>query len=312
MDTKKISGRFLVKGCLFYLCVAFIFSFSAFGDSENGPLYAVAKMPTPILNTPDILSVFGGEDGKTLNLDSSGLLREVESVALPGTVFKIKEVIYKPGLEVYRVNSDEYPYPEKKGYFIDKRFVTTSDIKPVDRVRTLPPKDVIIRNLISHVGSEYVWGGDWKDGIPEMLLFYPPKGSIDPVVKRKWTLTGVDCSGLLYESTGGCTPRNTTALLTFGKPVGITGLKTPEEMIGKVEPLDLIVWKGHVIIILDRERTIESRLDYDRNTPGNQGGVRIRALKDVLEEIMSEKCPVNDYWDDAGIGEKPFVIRRWY
>lgn len=312
MVAQKRSGRFWEKACCVHLCVTVILSFSAFGDVKKGPSYAVAKIPTPIFNTPDLLSVFGGKDGKTLNLDSSGLIREVESVALPGTVFKVEKVIHKTGIAIYKVSSDEYPYPAPKGYFIDKRFVTTVDIKPADRVRTLPSRETITRNLISHVGSEYVWGGDWKDGIPEMLSFYPPKGAIDPAVERKWTLTGVDCSGLLYESTGGYTPRNTTALLTFGKSVKIKGLKTPEEIIGKVGPLDLIVWKGHVIIILDKERTIESRLDYDKNTPGNQGGVRVRKLKDVLSDIMSEKLPVNDYWQDIDAGEKRFVIRRWY
>ena len=69
---------------------------------------------------------------------------------------------------------------------------------------------------------------------------------------------GVDCSGLLREANKGNTPRNTRQLLTVGNPVDIEGL-TMDQIISKVQPLDIIVRDGHVVIILDQDRAIESR-----------------------------------------------------
>jgi len=124
-------------------------------------------------------------------------------------------------------------------------------------------------------------------------------------------LKGLDCSGLLYYATNGYTPRNTSSLLNYGKPVQIAGLKV-DEIIQKVAPLDIIVWVGHVIIILDKEHIIESRLDYDKHKKGFQGGVKIRQLKKVLVEIMKRKVPVDNYKDKVKRGKRKFVIRRWY
>jgi hypothetical protein len=84
--------------------------------------------------------------------------------------------------------------------------------------------------------------------------------------------------------------------------------KSAAELAGLLEPLDLIVWNGHVIIVLDRETAIESRLECGR--PGN-GGVVTTPLKQRLAEIMRTRRPV-DAWP---AGSKPgniFVVRRWF
>ena len=117
----------------------------------------------------------------------------------------------------------------------------------------------------------------------------------------------MDCSGLLYEATGGYTPRNTGALINYGSAVHIAGMNSAG-IIDKVAPLDLIVWNGHVMIILDRQRVIESRLDCT----GKNGGVQIRPLHVLLNEIMRNRIPVDSYEDAAAKGRKGFVIRRWY
>jgi len=124
-------------------------------------------------------------------------------------------------------------------------------------------------------------------------------------------LKGLDCFCLLYYTTNGYTPRNTSSLVSYGNAVRIAGLKV-DEIIQKVKPLDIIVWRGHVIIILDKEHVIESRLDYDKNKEEFQGGVRIRQLKEVLREIMKRRVPVESYQDKVEEGKEKFVIRRWY
>jgi hypothetical protein len=118
-----------------------------------------------------------------------------------------------------------------------------------------------------------------------------------------WQLAGVDCSGILYEATGGYTPRNTSSLAEFGRPVSIAG-KTAEQIAAQLQPLDLIVWPRHVLIVLDGGRVIESRLVCKKPSEG----VRIRASKDALAEIMHQRKAVDSII--SGTGE--FVVRRWY
>ena len=144
-----------------------------------------------------------------------------------------------------------------------------------------------------------------------MLSFYAPAKILNADLEDQWMLKGIDCSGLLYEATNGFTPRNTSSLITFGESVKIANLSA-NQIMQEVEPLDIIVWKGHAIIILDKNRVIESRLDYDMEKEGNQGGVRIRKLKEVLTETLKTRIPVDNYEDAVEEGKKKFVIRRWY
>ncbi len=271
------------------------------------PRYAVAAMPTPVFHTPHIKGIFGGSNGNTLRLDACGQIREMEFVAIPGTVFRIESAVEGENPAVYRVTTDDYPYATDKGYFIDSRFVTTSGEKPAERMRRLPSGKVILDKLLAAQGSRYVWGGNFHEGIRQMTRIYPPAGNLPAETLDRWHLRGVDCSGLLYEATGGYTPRNTSALVHYGVPVPIAGLDA-DRIIVRVEPLDLIVWNGHVMIILDRERLIESRLDCG----GKDGGVKVRSLRRALTDIMKSRIPLDDFKDAAAHGGKGFVIRRWF
>lgn len=281
---------------------------AACGAGE-APRYAVAVLPTPVLNTPDFTGVFGGPDGTTLRTDSCGQLRALEFVALPFTPFRIEAVIRNGSSVVYRVTTDDYPFPAQTGYFIDSRFVTATPDPPPPRPRSLPPRATIIANLLAAQGSAYVWGGNLRSGIPEMLTFFPPprQAPPDPKTAGLRQLHGVDCSGLLYEATGGVTPRNTSALIDFGAPVPIDG-SSAAAIVRQLEPLDLIVWQGHVLIVLDRERVIESRLDCS----GKPDGVRVRPLRAALIDAMKSRTPVDDFRRAAARGVKGFVVRRWY
>ncbi|HEY6873384.1 MAG TPA: peptidoglycan endopeptidase [Geobacteraceae bacterium] len=276
---------------------------------DPAPSHAVALHPTPVLNTPDFTGVFGGPDGQTLQQDSCGLVRALEFVALPGTPFRIEEAIRKGERVVYRVTTDDYPYPAKSGYFIDSRFVTTSAVKPPPRFPRLPPRETVIANLLAARGSRYVWGGNLRGGIPELLSLFPPHQPerLPPRERDFWQLRGVDCSGLLYEATGGYTPRNTSALVGFGSAVPIAGLSA-REIARRIAPLDLIVWNGHVMIALDQQRLIESRPDCT----GKRDGVRVRPLGPALEELMKTRMPLDDYTDAAARNIKGFVVMRWY
>ncbi len=289
---------------IFQLCNA-----GGSGAADAVPPYATAVLPTPVFHTPDIAALFGGLDGKSLRLDNCGQIREVEFIAYPGTVFRIEAVLVKGGSSVYRVSTDDYPYPTDKGYFIDSRFVKTSDTRPSARLSLLPSRNTVIDNLLAARDSRYIWGGNFHKGIAQLPVMYPPANGrhLSQETMNHWQLRGVDCSGLLYEATGGYTPRNTSALVSYGAAVPIAGLDAAH-IIRKVEPLDLIVWNGHVMIILDRQRVIESRLDCG----GKDGGVKVRPLPEALTRIMKDRIAVDSFEDSAVQGKKAFVIRRWY
>lgn len=269
------------------------------------PLFAVAVTPTPVLNRPDFRTVFGGKDGRTLLKDDCGQIRAVEFVALPGTVFTIHGEAKSIHGTVYRVTTADYPYPLTGGYFVDSRSVRLEREKPPERSRNLPSKEAIVAAMKKRVGTGYIWGGNLADGVPQLTEWYPPAGAAEMTWRelKQWSLAGVDCSGLLYEATGGYTPRNTSSLVRYGQGVSIAG-KTAAAIAAALEPLDLIVWTGHVLIVIDGGNAIESRLICGKP----EEGVRIRPLKTALADIMRTRRPV-DIGSNAS-GE--FVIRRWH
>jgi hypothetical protein len=269
---------------------SFLFSSSAAGANiefnhrsiERCTIFV--KEATPLLNTPHFRKVFGGADGHSLLLDPRGLLLPVELVALPGTPLTY---LNDETDGIVAVRLDSYPiYP----LYVDRRSLT--DVKP-----NIPPHpEPWIDQLLKKVGTPYIWGGNWSAGIPSLLERYPPSEELTPEVKAKWTLQGVDCSGLLYEVTGGKTPRNTSQLLSFGEGVARKGA-CPLELSKTLQPLDLIVWKGHVVIALGDGLCIESS--------ESKGGVILSHARARLEEVCHELTPSTE-WE-----ANHFVIRRW-
>ena len=258
---------------------------------EPVPQYVVAVSPTPVLNTPDFRSTFSG----AIKLDPCLGVRPIEFVALAGTLFFVQEALEKDGIAVYRVSSSDYPYPAKNGLFVDARFVRKWGGGPLaERKRHLPELPEIQRRLLAAVGKPYVWGGNVKDGVPLLRKLYPEGES----------LPGVDCSGLLYEATDGFTPRNTSSLVSFGEAVPVAGLSA-EEVAGMLKPLDLLVWNGHVMMVLDRDSIIESRMGC-----GGRSGVMLTPIKDALRELMKSRKPVQRY-PEGGAAARSFVVRRW-
>lgn len=267
--------------------------------------WGVARMPVPVLNVPRMETVFGGRDGRSLKTDGCGQVRELEFVALPETRFRILEKLHRGDTTVLRVATEEYPVPAGAALYVDERFIESRREEPPPRQRSLPPRQRIVTTLRSAVGSPYVWGGNLRDGAPEMAsIFY--RGTLSPLQRRSLTLAGLDCSGLLYEATGGWSPRNTSALVRWGRGIEIAG-KSAGEIAALLEPLDLIVWSGHVIIVLDRETAIESRLECGK--PG-RGGVVLTPLRRRLAEVMGKRRPV-DVWPAEATKWGAFVVRRW-
>ncbi|MGD0587089.1 MAG: peptidoglycan endopeptidase, partial [Oryzomonas sp.] len=209
---------------------------------------------------------------------------------------------------VYRVETDDYPAPDGISLYVESRFIELRDERPPARIRTLSSRERIIAALKEVIGSPYVWGGNVPEGVNALIgTLYPAGAPLDDRIKRRITLAGVDCSGLLYQATGGWTPRNTSQLVFYGTGVAVEG-KDAQEIAESLQPLDLVVWGGHVIIVLDRNTAIESRLACGR--PAN-GGVVTTPLQQRLTEIMRTRRPVNA-WPVKGKQEGIFVVRRWF
>lgn len=221
--------------------------------------FFVTDKPVPVLNTPYFTDVYG----QALPFDDQRLVRAVEFIALPGQSFSVRSEAEGSILEV-----DALHYPYTTPLFIDRRFGLFSNEKLEVFQPSLPPKEEILRDLISKVGLPYIWGGNWSKGMEEWERLYPPPQSLTPEERDHWTFRGLDCSGMLYEATGGFTPRNTSGLFKLGKQVSIDEL----------EPLDVIVYPGHNLVVLSPTEIIESCHEL--------GGVVISPLKERINQIQ--------------------------
>lgn len=267
--------------------------------------YGVARTLTPVLNVPDFRAVFRGGDGHGVKTDRCGQIRELEFVAMPGSVFTIIKKHLSGTDVIYQVETNEYAAQPNVRLYVGGRFLTLEHTAPAPRRPVLPPQATLLSALREAAGIPYVWGGNAPDGVPELAAwFHETSGGHN---NNRLTLTGVDCSGLLYFASGGWTPRNTNQLITIGNGVEIAG-KQSSEIAPLLQPLDLIVWKGHVIIVLDRQTVIESRLECGK--PGN-GGVVMTFLPQRLTEIMRTRRPANA-WPQGKTRQDIFLVRRWY
>ena len=91
--------------------------------------FAITLFPTPVFNTPDIASCFGGENGDTLFLDEQGMMRSVETILFSGTLIKLLEKMEQP--HIWKIETKEYPYNVEQ--FVDERFITKLDAPPAER-----------------------------------------------------------------------------------------------------------------------------------------------------------------------------------
>lgn len=272
--------------------------------------YAVTRIPTPVLNTPEFATVFGGKDGVTLKTDRCGMPRALEFIALPGTLFSIISELHSSSSTVYQVITTEYPVPPGTRLYLDSRFIETKDATPLERRKKLPEKEEILSALRSSVGNPYIWGGNVSAGIPELNSWFYRETTTKIMGGKSTsarTLAGLDCSGLLYQTTFGWTPRNTSQLVDFGNGLKIKG-KSADEITMMLEPLDLIVWNGHVVIVLDQETAIESRLECGKTSGG---GVIMSPLKERVAGVMKTRKPANQ-WSEKDSLHSSFVVRRWY
>ncbi|MES2122910.1 MAG: hypothetical protein V4492_09070 [Chlamydiota bacterium] len=255
------------------------------------PPFALVKAPAPVFNTAELGRWFGGEERNSLLLDDEQLLRCTETVLLPGSKVKILEPCTSGSAPLWKISTREYPFGEE--FYVHEHFLDFQEEEPKERARLLPSREEILSRCEGLLGTRYIWGGSWPEGIPSLVKLHPPRDSFELLsrsLQEMWTLKGVDCSGLLYYATNGFTPHRTSALFHFGKEVPLAG-KGAEAIAAALEPLDLIVWQGHVLIAIEGNRLIESR---------NPAGVVATDSVARIAEILKMRNPID------------FALRRWH
>jgi hypothetical protein len=251
--------------------------------------WILIERAAPVLNTPHFSDVFGGKDGRSLPLNQTGHPYPYEFVALPQSHFPIRRELPDSILEIEAKAYSSEPL------YIDRRFGEIREKEPERMQKFLPSADLILERMEKRIGTPYVWGGNWAEGIPEMLHYYPPKGPLDLRTKTLWTFQGLDCSGLLYEAAEGLTPRNSGQLIKFGRPLSTSNLTN------YLHPLDMIVYPGHVLFVRDLKTIIESKSPF---------GVRVCPIDERLDELSKERTLV-DEWTPVTDRDRSFIIRRF-
>jgi NlpC/P60 family len=226
---------------------------------------------------------------KTLNVDHVGLFRPLEMILNPGEVL-LTSVQSK---HVAKVSCPRLYGTQP--FFALRRLLGSSQVSFDDLHK--PSSDETLKRMLDQEGKPYVWGGNRVLTNEEFSyvndLYFDQSSEF--LSHLKFLFSGLDCSGLLYFATDGLTPRNTSELVSYGEGIDISGMSN-SQILDKVRPLDLLVWRGHVLIFLNKKEMIESRL--------NHGVIRVDAAS-RLDEIRQTRQPA------YLANEQTFVLRRW-
>lgn len=284
-------------------------------SEEDFVWYATTILPTPLywLNKNsdiDINKIMWWEWSTWLLLDSSNTIDQLSIVLPVWTPVTLIKKIQNWKFTYYEVRNRDFDvwYWEKDWYYLDSRFIKIDESKSAEHVHNVPDMSTIFKTLLAAVDSQYIWWGSYYQWIPEINELYPTP---DDVKLSTWEqqykiLQWTDCSWLLWQATNWYTPRTTRSLLTFWDSVPISWF-TVDQIVWIVKPLDLIVWAGHVVIILSDEYAIESIWKDDF-----KWWVEIVKLDERLKDIFTRRQPVND-WNKSKLPDKEkFVVRRWY
>ncbi|MEN9343671.1 MAG: hypothetical protein RLZZ453_458 [Chlamydiota bacterium] len=184
--------------------------------------------PIPLFNTPHFLN--------PPEFDAQGLWRSLETILLPGNTYTVVE-------RGDSATITTASYPSSNPLYTDPRFIDRSELFKGDVDALTPSLEHFLQRIEECVKNKvpYLWGGNLPQGDERMgRLLYNNYTSLSKEQQRACSLTGVDCSGLIYWASNGVTPRNSSGLILAGIPVTTLDCLKPGMLIG---------WKGHVLIV---------------------------------------------------------------
>jgi cell wall-associated NlpC family hydrolase len=205
--------------------------------------------------------------------------------------------------DVVRVVDCEYRPYFTKDLFALSRLVAPASWPPPFPPRDAPdPRDVLGR-LESLTGTPYLFGGSAPSGSArqgEELLrlgLFLQEDRDDSDLHQLMVSSGIDCSGLL---------NHTTDYYFFGDSVDVyrrfqEGLMSfpdetandPEALAVALRPLDLIVFRRHVIIVLENARVIQAVGDgLNAVTFSQETGHRSDPLEKYNRVVIDDAVPI--------------------
>jgi cell wall-associated NlpC family hydrolase len=243
---------------------------------------------TTTIGTTIFTPVFNQQNWGNIEKSGDGRVMQLETVLLPGTVVEAVTTKIDNGAQNALIEIKTSAYKSNTPLYVIPQCI--NEIQPTTEKET-PDISTILQKLKKQKGKPYFWGSNCPDPILELKKIVPTN-FLESIEEENTPFQGFDCSGLLYWASNGITPRNTSDLLSFGNKVDVTGLSV-EDIQKKIRPLDLIVWQGHVIIVIDRDTVIES----------TQG-------KGVVTTPFSKRYP--EATDIANKKNKNLFVRRWH
>jgi len=286
-----------------FIALSYLFTPATPRGEPTLPPFAVAEGPVPVYSSQR----FQESIGSPLQLTKNRLYLGQLFTAFPGTVFRVRGRVRGPWSLVYRVTTREYPCPAT-GCWLDARLVTVRRERPPEREVRMPDVKTILSRLegLEKKHLRYCWGCNFPGGVPNNLALYGQ----DRVTASShiWLMAGGDCSGILYWATDGATPRNTAEMLSYGRGVPVKGLSAAH-LAQRLKPLDLVVWQGHVLIVVGGGQILEA---INLHKKKRVQRIMRTAAVDRLWDIMRRMRPVNNYYRDPLPVKKKFVVRRWH
>ena len=229
------------------------------------------------MNQPNFFEVFQSLDF----LNAKGHPFSYEMVLIKGMVGKLVSDFPQNGTLLL-----QFPFYPKPLYVLKDHLKSSNNSSSFElKLDCLQ----MVKRALSCIGKPYLWGGN-DDRVLEQPILDKLDRSLNKREKRAVHLDGIDCSGLLFFSSGYITPRNTRELQGFGVPIKDTN---------SLKPMDLILTQGHVAIIISQDVVIQSRQNR---------GVYTARLDLELQRLNRKKEQVDIVRQDGEFSIRRFIL----
>lgn len=250
---------------------------------------------------------------------------QIAKVLPEGSIIQLGES-YGNVIEV--VDCKYKPFHPKKLFALKELYRPT---RKLWEQRVLPSEKDITRRMVQLVGLPYLYGGSAPFGslaqaekFIELGLF-KKEDLNNPELRQLMMSSGVDCSGLFNYGTNYHFFGDTRHVYDFFKR-GLVVLPeedkaSPRNITNHLLPLDIIIYRGHMMVVIDTEFVIQAvgvddnaisfgkatGWDCDPNQKYNK--VVIDKTVDILQALIDiQKRTLSNEWV---MDDQHFMIIRW-
>jgi hypothetical protein len=226
--------------------------------------------PLTLLTTPAVEMVYDREEilreREIGNLARCRVDRYIAKVLPPGSVLRVEPATYG----TVRVLDCAYrPFSRKELFALEDLVEAAPPGTPDAWTRPAPPPpEEIRRRLLAREGTRYLFGGSTREGSPRQAAvlvgrgLFPESDRDDPDLGRILSSSGLDCSGLFNHATDYAFFGDSKdvyrawsrGLATFEPGTG----DDPESLAAGLQPLDVILYRGHMMVALGGGRLIQA------------------------------------------------------